>query len=215
MTVGVAIPTFPARRYYLARAIESVLGQTHPVDQISVSVDLHKEGAGPTRQRALEAMWTDWTAFLDDDDEFKPEHIEKLLACAEETGADMVFPWFDVVGGTDPFPLNEHREFDPADGHQTTITVLVRTGLAKEVGGFVWEPGLIPDSVDSEGNRAGEDYLFAHKIARAGTIKHLDERTWYWHHDSFNTSGIAARQPRTIRTTDGVIAGPVVGFANL
>jgi glycosyltransferase involved in cell wall biosynthesis len=191
-TVGVAIPSFPARHKLLVRAVDSVLRQTRPVDQISVSVDIDGNGAPETRHRALESIWTYWVAFLDDDDEFGPEHIEKLLAEADRTGADYVYSWFHAVGGRDPFPQNFDKDWDINDPHQTTVTTLVRTELAKSVGGFRWQDdgGTAPD-----GNRAGEDFDFTLRCANAGAhITKLKERTWYWHHDSGNTSGMASRR---------------------
>ncbi len=46
-------------------------------------------------------MNTEWVAFLDDDDYFYPQHLEALANAAQDTGADMVYPWYDVDGGTD------------------------------------------------------------------------------------------------------------------
>jgi len=165
----------------LARAIESVLSQTVPAAALSVAVDLGRQGAAMTRQQALDAVSTEWTAFLDDDDELLPQHLERLLACAEQTGADYVYPWFDVVGGTDPFPQHEGRPFDPARPVATTITVLVRTELAKRVG-------------FSNSGPWGEDHQFTLGCIQAGArIVHLPERTWRWHHHSKNTSGCPDR----------------------
>src|SRR3546814_1913273 len=86
------------------------------------------------RHHGLAMVDTEWTAFLDSDDEMDPDHIEHLLACAEDTGADYVYPWFRVQGGSDPFPMFYGRPWDDDAPHQTTITILVRTGLAQMVG---------------------------------------------------------------------------------
>ncbi len=185
--ITVAIPTIPPRYGLLARAIRSIGVQTRPANAISVSVDTERQGAAVVRQRALDAVQTPWTAFLDDDDEFLPFHLEQLLFHAEATGSDYVYSWFHVAGGGDPFPpYHFTNEFDPANPIQTTITVLVRTELAKEVG-FTQldEERLAPD-----GQRWGEDYSFTLGCLKAGgKISHLVNRTWIWHHDSQNTSG--------------------------
>lgn len=47
-------------------------------------------GAGYTRNRALDAVQGEWVAVLDADDWYAPERLEKLLAFAEQMGADMV-----------------------------------------------------------------------------------------------------------------------------
>jgi glycosyltransferase involved in cell wall biosynthesis len=191
--ITVVIPTFPARAELLARAIQSVQAQTLPAQGIIVSTDNAGLGAPATRHRGLQSVQTEWTAFLDDDDEFKPTHLEHLATCAEDTEADLVFSWFDVVNGTDPFPENFGRQFDVDHPHQITITTLVRTEAALDAGGFLVDADGY--GVDTEGNRTGEDFWFSVRMAGKGyRIVHLPERTWRWHHDSGNTSGLAARR---------------------
>lgn len=176
--VAVAIPSIPMRVDLLQRAVGSVLRQTYPVQRLSISVDHERLGAAGNRQRALNGVPADvdWVAFLDDDDAFMPEHIEKLVNFAHETNADYVFSWFEVVQGIDPFPQHFGKRYDVTDPHHTTITVLVKTDLAKEVG---FRPA-----------GGGEDWDFTLRCIDAGaTIEHLPERTWWWYHNTHNTSG--------------------------
>jgi glycosyltransferase involved in cell wall biosynthesis len=178
MTISVVIPSIPPRSRLLMRALASVAAQTWCPDEIIVTIDREARGATWTRQHGLDMATGDWVAFLDDDDELLPQHLERLLACAEETGADMVFPWFTVVGGIDPFPQHFGRQWDPQDPTQTTITFLVRRQAAIDCGGFL-EPD---DDVDGEGHRAGEDFRFVCRLGEKHKIVHLPERTWRWHH---------------------------------
>lgn len=179
--VTVCIPTIPPRRMLLHRAVESVLRQTHPAAALSIVLDNSREGAPATRQRALEAVRTPWTAFLDDDDEFKPVHLERLLTCAAEQEANYVFSWFDTRYCVDPIG-HFGKPFDPANPHHTTITVLVRTELAQRVG--------FPQDWPEGWTLPQEDWRFTLGCVAAGAkIVHLPERTWYWRHDSSNTSG--------------------------
>lgn len=193
--VTVAIPSIPPRAQLLRRAVESVLAQDGSyVAGLSIAVDHRHEGAGPTRQRALDGVTTPWVAFLDDDDEFMSDHIESLMHHAYETDADYVFSWFEVIAGggrrlgdRDPvFPTTHFTEpWDNNNPRQTTITVLVKTELAKAVG-FV----PAPDGKTIDGQRFGEDWQFTLGCLAAGArINHLVKRTWFWHHDSGNTSG--------------------------
>lgn len=191
--ITVVIPTIPPRARLLARAVQSAASQSLPAAALSVAVDSQHAGAAHTRQRALDAVRTGWTAFLDDDDEFMSQHLERLYAHAKETNADYVYSWFTVISRTgdvltyDPvFPAGHFIDpFDPADPIQTTITVLVKTDLAQTVG--FWKPD---DDREIDGQRWGEDYTFTLDCLRLGAkISHLVERTWYWHHDSNNTSG--------------------------
>lgn len=184
--ITVVIPSIPPRADMLQRAISSVLAQTHRAAAIAVAIDTHREGAAVTRNRALQSVRTPWTAFLDDDDEFMPQHLEKLWTYAQMTGADFVYSWFAVVGGGDPFPSTHFTEpFDYANPVETTITTLVRTTLAQEIG---------MQSLARGQQNSGEDYRLVLKLVECGAkIVHLAERTWYWHHDSKNTSGLPGR----------------------
>lgn len=186
--VTVAIPSIPPRRHStFHRAIGSVVEQTHQVAAISVAVDHIHAGAAYTRNKALEAVQTQWTAFLDDDDQLMPDHVERLMAHAEETGADMVYPWFTVVNGFDPFPDREGQPFDPVlleTRNTIPVTALVRTELIRDVGGFV----NLSDSTET-GASPCEDWNAWRKLVAAGArIEHLNRRTWRWYWGQ-NTSG--------------------------
>jgi glycosyltransferase involved in cell wall biosynthesis len=185
--ITVVTPTIPPRAGLLQRAIASVAAQTLPAGNISLAVDTERQGAAGTRARALEPVRSAWTAFLDDDDEFLPQHLERLVAHAEETGADFVYSWFDTVPfGRDPFPPEFLTEpWWPDRPRHTTITVMVRTELAQQIS-F--------DLQASTPEFANEDWAFILECNRLGKISHLqNEKTWLWHHDSGNTSGLPTR----------------------
>jgi len=191
--ITVAVPAHPARvrNGMLDRALASVYKQTLLPATVSVAVDLERRGAARTRQRALDAVKTPWTAFLDSDDWLWPEHLAKLSAFAEDTGADYVYSWFETdPPAQDPFPTTHFTEpWDAANPRQTTITVLVRTELAKAV-------GFVPqgqDSTGADGMRAGEDWIWTLGCNAQGRIEHLPERTWTWSHHGLNSSGLPGR----------------------
>lgn len=183
---SIVIPYHPARAAngMLDRAVDSARAQTVRHNLITVP-DTEGAGAAATRQRGLASVSTPWTAFLDSDDELLPHHLERLLACAAETGADYVYPWYEVVGGRDPMPGHFGRPWDPAAPRLTTITVLVRTELAQRVGFLHPLSGTV--GVDPS---SGEDWHFVLGCNALGAhIVHLPERTWRWHHHSGNSSG--------------------------
>lgn len=206
-TVGVAIPSIPPRAEMLERALRSVTRQTWPPDQIAVSIDHHAIGASANRNKALDAIDTEWVAFLDDDDEFLPPHLEKLAVCAQRSSADLVYSWFDGIN-TDFFripseadpdvlvtpegvPWSPHVEhcLRVTSGNFIPITVLARTSLVKEVGGFVdqGKPGEFP---------TGEDYTLWLRLLEAGAkFVHLPERTWRWNGHMAHTSGRSWKMP--------------------
>ena len=195
MKITVVTPTHlgPRGRLFV-QAMNSVALQTLAPAAISVAVDVDRQGAAPTRQRALDAVQTDWVAFLDSDDMFLPRHLELTAKHAQETGADFVYSWFKVLTAQgqvleeDPiFPLTHYMmPFDPDNPIETTITTLVRTELAKQVGFQVLNRG--------HNTNSGEDRRFTLECLAAGAkISHLVRKTWLWRHHGYNTSGLPTK----------------------
>lgn len=200
-TISVIIPAHPARARngMLQRALTSVQQQTLLPDAVHVAIDLDRQGAAATRQRALEAVSTTYVAMLDSDDLFLPKHLEWLLRHIEDTGADFVYSWFKVLqqfadGRTniledDPvFPPSHYLdEFDPDNPIETTITTMVRTDLAKQVGFHELSRG--------EANSGEDRYFTLGCLAAGARIRHLRRKSWLWCHHQLpdatpgNTSG--------------------------
>lgn len=193
--VSVIIPTVAPRANMLQRALASVTAQTLQPDVVIVQEDVEREGAAATRQRAQDKVTTKYTCPLDDDDELFPMHIEHLQAEAERTGADLVFPWYEVHGGGDPMPEAFGRdwgvylnEFGP---YQFPVTFLARTEAIRAAGG--WAP--MPEGQRLEA-RPGEDWkLILSLVALGAKIVHLPEKTWVWNHWGGNASGLPERIP--------------------
>lgn len=179
--VTVCIPTIPPRAStMLPQAIASVMAQTYPIDALAIAQDTDHDGAWKTRQRAVDMAFTEWIAFLDDDDMFKTMHVEHLLRCALNTKADFVFSYWDL---SITYDVLGHfgKEFDPANPHHTTMTVLVKRELAQSVRFTPREP---------QHEVGGEDWRFILGCVAAGAhIVHLPEQTWIWRHHGKNTSG--------------------------
>ncbi len=112
--VTIITPTIPERRCQLERCRQSVLAQTYSAIEhliiqdggrwsLSSSTILGRNwrqftcgasyGAIPRRVGTYLAHG-DYIGYLDDDDEFLPEHVSKLVALLESTGADFVFSQF-------------------------------------------------------------------------------------------------------------------------
>lgn len=187
--VTVCIPSIPPRTALLDRARRSVERQTRPADRVVIEIDDMKTGAAATRQRALDRVRTPFVAFLDDDDELFPRHLELLIETQVRTGADLVYPWFEVEGGTDPFSDRYGVPFD-ADalrlGQFIPITVLARTESVRDAGGFQEMP--------AEWGGTNEDYrLWLSMLDHGATFAHLPRITWTWHHWGGNTSGKSSR----------------------
>lgn len=181
------IPSIPQRSAVLGRALQSVYMQELPAYETCVAVDTVRRGAAYTRQRALELSSADagWVAFLDDDDEFLPCHLQNLWEHAYDTGADYVFSWFVRSQGGDPLG-HFGKPFNPAAPHHTTMTVLCRRQLAMEAG-FLPHDDMHPDW-------SGEDWKFTLRCIELGAnILHLAKETWIWHRHVGNTSGLVGK----------------------
>lgn len=188
MDITVVVPTHPARlrNGMTKRAVGSVFMQSLPASGLIVEVDKYREGAAVTRNRGLQKVTTEWVAFLDSDDQLKVNHLETLVHGAQATGADYLYTWYEPIGFfRDPLP-HFGKVFDPANPTQTTITTLVKTELAQEVGFRDVEPGRLID-----GQRYGEDFQFTVEcIAKGAKIVHIPQRTWLWNAHGLNTSGL-------------------------
>lgn len=188
--VTVVIPSIAPRRRLLTRAVASVAAQEQPAAAISVAIDSQHEGAWTTRNRALSTARTTWSAFLDDDDELLPHHLQFLLDMADEHGLDLVWGWFSVVGGVDPFPQHRGRQYDPAEPSIVPITYLARTELLHDA--VAATGGFVGDEIGAWDN---QDYPLFDYVARHGRHMAFDDKTWLWHHHGANTSGLPDRWP--------------------
>lgn len=172
MSVAVVIPTIPGRHHELRRAVESVQAQSTPAT-IVIEFDGDREGAAAARNRALQRVQTDWVAFLDDDDLFKPDHLRACARHATLTGADVVYPWFDgeddigMFGVPFDATLLRRRNFIP-------VTALARTDLVRKVGGFVEHP-------DANGDPCEDWGLWLSLLDAGAVFSHLPQRTWIRH----------------------------------
>lgn len=184
--ITVVIPTIPGREQMLSRAVESAARQSLTPAAIVVEADETGTGAAATRNRALQRVTTPWVAFLDDDDELDSEHLLTLAQAQAETAADVIWPWFRVEGGGDPFPQHRGRQWDPQDPHIFPITVLARTDLLRQVGWFTEGERIAPDGRVV----SGEDWRLWCALSDAGArFHHVDATTWTWRHHGRNTSG--------------------------
>lgn len=184
--ITMVIPSIPPRTKLLNRALTSIAAQTEAAAGVSIAYDTQRQGAGPTRTRALRGVTTEWCAFLDDDDELLPNHLALLFAAAKETGADVLWPWFEVIGGTDPFPDHRGQQFDIDNQRLFPITTLVRTHFAHQ--------SEFPAYTEGDLYWEGDDWPFWRGLHAAGAkFHHIPDITWHWHHDSGNTSGKAGR----------------------
>lgn len=155
----ITLPITPAK---IRRAVEAIVEEVRP----------RPRGESCTPVAAMENRLT---AYVGD------------AVQAAYTDADYVFSWFvlgSMCGNVDRLG-HFGREFDPANPHHTTMTVLVKTELAQAV-------GFTPP--EDKARVGGEDWRFTLGCVAAGAkIVHLPERTWTYSCLPGNTSGLPDR----------------------
>ena len=164
-TVSVVIPTFD-RLVLLRRALESVVGQTRPAEEILVIDDgstdgttdaieaeypevvCHRQenrGVSSARNRGVALATGDWIAFLDSDDEWLPTKLERQLA-ALEGRPDHPLCHTDEIWVRNGRRVNPGRRYAKVGGRIydaclplcaiSPSTALIRRDLLLEIGGF-------------------------------------------------------------------------------
>lgn len=185
VTVLIAAHPIRLRNGLVNEAFASVTAQTLQPDSIIMVNDIERAGAGRTRQKLLRMVETEWLAWCDSDDLWYPNHLQDLMQVAEQTDSVWVFSWFDG-----PDPLGHFGlPFNPCTPHHTTMGVLERTDLAKEVG-----------FLDSQKNSLFSNEDWAHitgfsamACERSLRMTHLPKRTWLYRQQGQNSSGLSTR----------------------
>jgi hypothetical protein len=171
----------------LAKAVGSVLAQELPASALIVEVDHERLGAAETRHRGLMTVTTPWVAFLDSDDSFYPHHLRVLAEAAETTGGDYFFSHPISWGAVSPFEAEFGIPWDNDNPRHTTITTMVRTDLAQQVGFLDYNKPLGVGAYTV----SDEDWRFMMGCRALGAeIVHVPEKTWLWHLHGRNSAGI-------------------------
>lgn len=174
--VSVVIPTYKRTVEYVSKAVESVLNQTYPNVEVVVIDDsteafegrkntedyfkglnsskviyLQNEknlGGSLSRNRGIENAKGEYITFLDDDDKYKPEKVEKQLRFMQEKGYEMTFTDLEIY--TPDEKMVDYREFKDLESfdndyllryhlqkHLTgTPTFMYKAEKLREIGGF-------------------------------------------------------------------------------
>jgi glycosyltransferase involved in cell wall biosynthesis len=164
MKISVIIPAYNAERY-IAKAIESCLSQTYAPSEIIVIDDGSTDGTAAVaesfpspvrvirlaenmgvsvaRNRGVQASTGDWIAFLDADDWFLPEKLERQRRCAlENEKAVLIYTAFRLVsldGSESAGRFFSPSELLPMLRYRCPIhlsTVALRRDAFDSVGGF-------------------------------------------------------------------------------
>ncbi len=173
--VSVVIPTHKREVACLSCAVSSVLNQTYKNVEIIIVDDspadypkrgevkayaeginherliyLQNEknlGGSLTRNRGIDAATGDYITFLDDDDEYTPDKIEKQLKFMLENNSDMTFSNTVMCKNSKPVEVRDFKDIPATDNesllhyhllyHLTgTSTYMFRAEKLREIGGF-------------------------------------------------------------------------------
>lgn len=201
--VTVIIPTYKRTVDFLSRAVKSVIAQTYPNVEIIVIDDSPSDyklrnsikeymdtvvndnikyfqneknmGGSLARNRGIELATGEYISFLDDDDEYMPEKIEKQVKFMLCSGNDLSFSnmiMYSPAGAVvDYRDYNDIPAFDNTSllhyhlmRHMTgTPTFMFKTDKLREIGGF------------EDAKMGQEFYLMLKSIERGLSIGYIPE----------------------------------------
>jgi glycosyltransferase involved in cell wall biosynthesis len=191
MKISAVIPAFN-RRGYIARAIDSAMRQTVPVDEIVVVDDGSTDGTAEfvesrygnsvrvvrqanrgvagARWRGIQEARGDWVAFLDSDDEWAPERHQQLLRAAESVPADVAWIFGDlrfIFDNGETGSLFETYGLKVTESphiFEDSLSVQYPTLLCYQQASFIRRSALLALNCFSEGLRSDDDILAAIQI---------------------------------------------------
>lgn len=107
--------------------------------RVKLLINENNVGAAGSRNRGLDASSGQYVALLDSDDYWKPQMLEKMIARAEETGADIIYCSYELVDEQGKKVCNDFL-VPPATTFEESIvrsvitcsTVLLTQRVAKE-----------------------------------------------------------------------------------
>lgn len=175
MNITVLTATIPERSGMVVNAINSVSAQKIKPTSHIVVVDTQKKGNFATYQKLLNMADTEWVCFLDDDDIFYPDHLEKLIK--NSNGYDVIYSNPAIVNDdTDWVHYSEPFSYDKLMIDSIVpMTALVKRNLMLEVGGFKEIQAC--------------DYAMWRDLAKYGArFKKIEDITWEYRFHETNYS---------------------------
>ena len=140
-------------------------------------IDKPNTGVSDTRNVGIAAAEGDYIAFLDADDIYSPDYLERMHSVAEACGADVTVCSYVTFRGDAPtFPTSENVEAKP-----TTIRELLDTGLMTPLWVKLVRKSIVVDNrISFETDKCySEDLFFSWKVCLASkSICMLDSRLY-------------------------------------
>ena len=226
-TVSVIIPAYNAAKY-IGEALNSVLSQTVPSCEVIVvndgsldSDDLERElkrypqtlhyikqdnrGAAAARNTGLRAATAEFVAFLDADDMWLTNFLEKQLLLLKNKKADLVFADALLLGET-PLAGRTFMQVEPSRGEVTPerllsmkVSILTSSVVARKKP--ILDVGLFDETL-----RRGQDFDLWLRLAKAGA-RFTYQREVLVHHrivDTGLSGNMLSQIERTLTVLDAV-----------
>lgn len=214
--ISIIVPVYNAERY-LARCVDSVLGQTYPSWELILVDDgsfdrspticdeyvgrdgrikvVHKKNGGLSSARnvGLDMMRGEYVTFLDSDDYWHPCYLEVLLNLVEEKQADIAQCDF-VRGDSSVFPTIQLEKAQAKEYSNESIFTLYAAKIivcAKLYKSKLWDGLRMPEGKINE-----DDFTTWKLYYRAQKIVVSPLPLYYYY---VNTSSIMAKQKKTPR----------------
>ena len=218
-SVAVVIPSYNHSRY-LAATLGSVFQQTLPPQEVHIIDDgstddsvqvierafadagpvrcfltaRENRGISATRNELCAATTTDFVAFLDSDDLYAPNRLERMLAAAPRRAPYFAFSGVDFLGDPNDELLNDwqemyHLRLGQATAFRTAGFALLRYNIAITASNFVISRGLF-DAVGGFDERIKicQDWDFAVQSLRFVEPTFMPEPLMTYRVHSHNTS---------------------------
>jgi glycosyltransferase involved in cell wall biosynthesis len=210
MLISVVIPVYNAERY-LARCVESILGQTHGELELILVNDGSRDGSGAicdgyaandsrvrvihkpnggvsaARNDGIEAAQGDFIALCDNDDFYAPGMLARLLAMCEENDADIA-QCACVRGTDDHLPTPPPDKVEVLTGHEmleafyTAGSPWIWNKLYRRE---VWHTVRFP-----VGSHMYEDNIIVHRLyAAARRVATTREKLYYYYRNPESVTG--------------------------
>ncbi|MBM87134.1 MAG: glycosyl transferase [Gammaproteobacteria bacterium] len=191
--VTVIIPTYN-REQSLARALDSVIAQTHPVAEVVVVDDgstdsteslvrasypkvtfikRRNQGVSKARNVGIRQSATNWLAFLDSDDEWLPDKLERQFAALEKQPGHKIIHSDEIWirNGVRVNSMNKHRKFG-GDIFEKCLSICLISPSAAVVHRDIFDTlGLFDESLP-----ACEDYDLWLRICSKYSVLYVNEK---------------------------------------
>ena len=212
--VSIIVPVWNTKRY-LGDCIDSLCSQTYQDLEIILVDDgstdgsselcdtaaasdrrvhvIHQEckGVSDARNAGLDASTGEFVAFVDSDDELRPEAVAKAVRCATACSADMVVFGYDVIeehadGSAteqESKTVRQHDVIDTRRRHEQTVAdricALDNDELLYQCWGKLYRRSSIGDLRFADSVAFGEDMLFVLELLATGIQMALLQQCLY------------------------------------